>query len=126
MTELFEMASRTKLRFKVASGVISTEDLWDLSLESLNTIARTINKEIKNIEESFIEERTTADKRVALMFDVVKYIIQVKLDERKAAKERAAKMVRKSELLEILNEKENADLRAKTKEELLKELEELG
>ena len=123
---MFELASRTKLRFKTTSGVLTTEDLWDLSLESLNNVARLLSKEIKNTEESFIEEKTSSDMKLDLMFNIVKHIIHVKLVERKAAKEKQLKMARKAELLEILNEKETESLRSKTKEELIKELEELG
>lgn len=55
----FEIASRLKLRFETAVGMISTEDLWTLPLTSnskvsLDSLAVSLNKELKGSEESFV------------------------------------------------------------------------
>lgn len=47
---LFEIAVREKYRFPY-KGMISTEDLWDLSVTSLDSIFKTLNKERKNADE---------------------------------------------------------------------------
>ena len=44
LTNLFEKASKMKLRFSTTKGVLSTEDLWDLSLESLDRIAKNLKR----------------------------------------------------------------------------------
>ena len=44
--ELFEIATRNKYRFPF-KGWISTEDLWDLSVQNLDGIFKTLNKEFK-------------------------------------------------------------------------------
>ena len=41
---MFEKASRLKLRFKTQNGIIAVDDLWDLTLDSLNTLAKALNK----------------------------------------------------------------------------------
>ena len=91
--EMFEKASKQKLRYKVTSGTISTEDLWDLDLDSLDLLAKTLNKAIKDSEEeSFIKSKSTANTTLELKFEIVKHVIEVKLqleDERKSAKEKA-------------------------------------
>ena len=43
---LFEVAVREKYRFPY-NGMISTEDLWDLSVNALDSIFKTLNKDKK-------------------------------------------------------------------------------
>lgn len=124
---MFEQASRVKLRFKLSNGVVSTEDLWDLSLESLDSLARQLNKTIKDEEEiSFIKEKSSANKLTELRFEIVKHIIAVKLAEREKAQDAAIKSDRKQAILNILANKEDEYLQSMSKEDLLKELESLG
>ena len=47
---MFEIATRNKFRFPF-KGVISTEDLWDLSVESLDNVFKTLNSEMKKTKE---------------------------------------------------------------------------
>lgn len=127
MSYIFEQASRLKLRFKVVNGVVTTEDLWDLSLESLDALAINLHKKIKDEEEgSFIKEKSTINKKTELSFEIVKHIIQVKLAEREEAKDRLVKSERKAAILKILATKQDEALQAKSTEELIKELESLG
>ena len=58
---MFEKATRRKLRFTSAAGLLSTEDLWDLPLTSatgkanLDDIAKALNRRLKDAEEvSFV------------------------------------------------------------------------
>ena len=41
-TNMFEIAARNKFRFPF-KGMISTEDLWDLSVENLDNVFKTLN-----------------------------------------------------------------------------------
>lgn len=93
-SKLFEYASRNKLRFNMSKGVLSTEDLWDLSLESLNTLAKSLNKQLKEqSDEDFISNsrRTKSEMEVEYKFELVKHVIKVKLEEKKKRDEAAAK-----------------------------------
>lgn len=122
----FEKASRLKLRFKVSQGIIATEDLWDLSLESLDTLAKSLNKSLKEAnEESFIKTRTNSNTTLQLQFDIVKHVIDVKLAERDAAKTASEKRQKKQKLMELIESKENEVLGNKSVDELRKELEAL-
>ena len=49
-TNMFEIATRNKFRFPF-KGVISTEDLWDLSVVSLDNVFKTLNSEMKKTKE---------------------------------------------------------------------------
>ncbi len=126
MDGIFEKASREQLRYKVSNGTITTEDLWDVSLEFLDKLAKSLNKEIKEAEEeSFIKAKTTANKTLDLKFEVVKHIITIKLEEQEAKKARAEKAAKKAQLLELIGRKEVASLENKTIDELKAELEAL-
>lgn len=80
MEAIFEKASRIKLVIKASNGVLKVEDLWDLSLEALDAIAKSLNKQIKDgTEESYIKAKTETNTLLQLRFDIVKHIIDVKL-----------------------------------------------
>lgn len=124
--EIFELASKTKLRFSLNNGVCNTEDLWDLKLEDLNRIAIDLNKQIKESEEeSFIKVKSSASKLLQLGFDVVKRVIDVKLEEKETKKLAAERASRKALLTELIAKKELSSLEQKSLEELQKELAEI-
>lgn len=108
---IFEQASRLKLRYQTSKGLVSTEDLWDLALTSLDELAKSLNKQVKELaEESFIEVKSTANEKLELAFEVVKHVIRVKLaekQERELAKEKAAK---RQQIMELINQKKNEQL----------------
>jgi len=58
--EMFEKALKNKLRFEGSGqGVLSTEDLFDLSLPTLDKMAKGVNKLLRDEgEDSFIPSAT--------------------------------------------------------------------
>lgn len=79
---MFEKASRLKLTFTTAKGTLSADYLWDLPLTQLDSIAKDINKRIKEAEEeSFIAPKTAANTLDVLRLDIVKHIINVRQTE---------------------------------------------
>ncbi len=124
----FVDATRRKLRFNTTKGQLSVEELWDLSLQSLDTIAKAVNKQLKaSDEESFIpaaSKRKDADSELSL--DILKYIIGVKVEERDKEKARAEKHEKAARLRELLAQKRDAELTGKSAEELEKMLQELS
>ena len=127
---IFEQAVRNKVRFNTPSGLITVEDLWDLKLTgrlSLDTLAKSLNKQIKEEEEeSFVVKKSQSNTILALMFELVKYVISVKLEEQEASKNAVEVKARKEKLLSLLADKEEDDDKGKSKEELLEELSKLG
>lgn len=118
-TNIFEYATRNKLRFQSARGAITAEDLWEVPLRSrpgddfnLNEIARGANKALKAAsEESFVETaRTPAHTRLEMTLEVVKFIIGAKLDDEETAKRRADNKAKKEKLLAILEKKQDEKL----------------
>jgi hypothetical protein len=122
---MFEKAARTKLRFPSTRGELSAEQLWDLPLTSrsgfdLDTIAREINQNLKaSTEDSFVTVRVNPMKdRFELSLDILKHIIQVKLDEIAEAAKISARRAEKSRLVEILDQKKDQALLNLTPEEI--------
>src|SRR5690348_8078495 len=109
MQNIFEYATRNKVRFASVKGELSVEQLWDVPLRSrddfnLNAVAKAASKALKDVtEENFVETKKTSDHtRREVALEVVKYVIETKITEEKAAEKRAANKLEKQQLLEIL------------------------
>lgn len=133
VNSLFEKASRQKLRFVVVlGGVYSTEDLWDLPLQSsksasLDSIAIGLNKEIKALgEESFVSSKPVGNTALELKLDIVKHIIEVKQAENEVKAKAAANRAAKDKILNLIAQKQDEELSSKSLEELLKLAEQVG
>ena len=124
--KMFEVAVRNKFRFPF-KGVISVEDLWDLSVQQLDGIFKTLKSQEKEAqEESLLDTRTPEDEALKTKIDIIRYIVTVKLDEAKQAEHAKENRDQKQKILGILAEKQDADLRSKTPEELQAMLNQLG
>jgi hypothetical protein len=128
-SNIFEQASRLKLRFDTAVGVISVEDLWDLPLTSnsgranLDELAQELSRSVKNqATESFVEKPPKVSSELQLQFDVVKHIIDVKLEEREAKKTLAERKEKKEKILAAIARKQDEKLTSASMEELETEL----
>ena len=129
---MFEKASRLKLRFDTNKGMLSVEDLWDLPLLSatnkvnLDDIARSLHRQLKNDDDvSFVNLDRKSDKVVQLKFDVVKYIIEVRLAEADAAKITRENREKKDRLLQLIAERQDDDLKNMHLDDLKKMVAEL-
>lgn len=126
LTNLFEKASKMKLRFSTTKGVLSTEDLWDLSLESLDKIAKNLYKQIKESEEiSFISEKSSKDTLASMKLEIVKFVITFKMDEAKEKKLRAEKLSLKKRIADEIAKKKDNKISEMSIEELEKVYNEL-
>jgi hypothetical protein len=126
MEDLFLKASRLKLRFKAHNGSITVEDLWDISLETLNLLAKALNKTLKeSAEEDYIKVKPAANKELEIGFEIVKYVINTKLEEAAARKLAADKKALKQKIMGLMEEKKDQALSAKSLEELQAELDKL-
>lgn len=91
--KLFETATRNKMRFPFR-GMISVEDLWDLSLTNLDSVFKTLNAEAKKSEEeSLLETKSKENEELSNKIEIVKYIVNIKLEEKKT-RENARKKCR--------------------------------
>lgn len=118
MNELFIMATRKKFRFPF-KGMISVEDLWDLTVQSLDNVFKALNAEVKQVrEESLLATKSAEDAELDAKIEIVKYIVSVKLDEADKKKQAAAMREQKRRIQEILANKQDEVLQGKSIEEL--------
>lgn len=125
---MFEKASRMKLRFNTQRGVLSVEDLWDLPLIQLDNIATALNKKLQESKtESFIKTRTKDTTELELKIQYCKNtLLMLSCKNRKTVylKVRRKLSVRRFLTLWLRNKTLNS--KAKSLEELAKELEALN
>ena len=125
-TNIFEYAVRNKVRFPF-KGMISAEDLWDLSLTNLDSIYKTLNKEVKQSEEeSLLTTKTSVDTELEIQIAIVKHIVTVKLEEQEVREKAAAKKAQKQKIMSIIATKEDEELQNTSVEDLKKMLDELN
>lgn len=126
--DLFEQASRLKIRFDSPLGQLTTEDLWGLPLTSpsgaranLDAIAMDLHRQTNEVAEvvSFVTAKApSGSDELLLKFEVVKHVIGVRVAERDQAKEAADRKAKKQRLLELIAQKQDAELAGKSVDEL--------
>lgn len=116
---MYKEALQKKLRFKTNKGMITTEDLFDLSLQNLNTLAIMLDKKISEApKKSFIEELSAEENDDELRFSIVKDVINIKLKARKDNINRAQIDARNKRIAKLIAKKEDEALENKSIEEL--------
>ena len=123
---LFEVATRANYQFPFR-GMINVIDLWDLSLTNLDSVFKALNAEAKkHEEESLLNAKSKEDEEISNKIRIIKYIVSVKLEEKKAREDAKKNAEMKQRLLEIKAKRQDAALENMSDEELDKALAELG
>ena len=136
MNDIFERATRLKLRFKSPLGGagLTTEQLFDLPLQStlskpsLESVALDIHAELKSYTEvDFLGLRPQPRKvELELQLQVVKRVIEIKKEENALARKKSSDAETRQLILAALAKKKGESIDALSEEELLKRLETLG
>lgn len=117
--ENFKLASQQKLRFQTNKGLLSTEQLWDLSLEDLDALAVSLETEHKqSAKKSFIVKTTLKDKTAKLRFDVVLDVLNTKVVEEEAATEAMEIKEHNKKIISLIAEKQDESLKGKSIKQL--------
>jgi len=120
---VFKQATREKVRFQTSKGSLSVEQLWDLSLSDLDTLAVSLQEAYdKSKGKSFLDKRTTKDKGLKLQFDVVLEVLQDKVADSEKAKEEAEIKIHNQKIFDAMAKAEDNELAGKSKKELEKML----
>ena len=125
---LFEWATKNKVRFDTDRGKVTVEELWTLPLESassvsLQSIAQGLYRKINEMEElNFVKKSTRSDTEVKRKFELVKYIIDARVEEKEKKEDQLKKKENDELIRSLIREKELDDLRNKSPEELRKML----
>lgn len=123
---IFEQATRQKIRFESVLGLLCVEDLWDLPLTSLNSkranlddIARSLDFQLKSRPSiSFVNAASEVNAKTQLAFDVVLHIINVKIAEVKVAEQARQNREKKQKIMAIIEQKSDMRLAESSIEEL--------
>lgn len=126
MTNIWLEALQKGLRFEF-KGLISTEDLFDLDMSSLDVIYQKLSKELREISGDSLLDNEKADEIawVQLKLDVVKHVFDIKKAEAEALRQKIANIEEKQRIMHIINEKENAELANLSIDELKAKLNDL-
>lgn len=124
--ELFINAIRNNYQFPFR-GMINVIDLWDLSLTNLDSVFKALNAEAKKSEEeSLLNTKSKEDEEISNKIEIVKYIVSVKLDEKKKREDAKKNAEMRQRLLEIKAKRQDAALENMSDEDLDKALAELS
>lgn len=124
--ELFINATRNNYQFPFR-GMIDVIDLWDLSLTNLDSVFKTLNAEVKKSEEeSLLNTKSREDEEISNKIEIVKYIVSVKLDEKKKREDAKKNAEMRQRLLEIKAKRQDAALENMSDEDLDRALAELS
>lgn len=127
---LFEMASKFKFRYPY-KGMITTEDLWDLSMSQLDDVYKTLNKELNVAQEDGLIVTKSADEGVKAnelrnKLEIVKHIFTSKQQAAELARMAAENAAKKQHIMAILAQKKENALQNMSEEELTQMLNDLG
>ena len=132
----FKLASKLRLRFvitllilgetfkgKFATGEVSTEELWDYPIPVLDRLALSLQEEYKaSGQKSFIRRKSPKDKILKLKLDIVVDILETKVEEEEAAKQKLEDKAHNQKIMGVIAEQEEDELKGKSKKELIKML----
>jgi hypothetical protein len=86
-----------------------------------------VNRQLKaEVEESFIEKKSTSSSELELRLDILKHVIAYKVGVAEASKKRAETLAKKSQIEDILLRKKSQQLEEMSVEDLQKLQEQLG
>lgn len=128
---IFEAASRKAFRFDTVRGLVTTEQLWDISLTSrngfdLDTIGRDVIRQLREVsEESLVAKANPLKPVLELKLAVIKHIIETKQAEAEKARLKAARAVEREKLLGAMEKKQDASIENMSEDAIKARLKEL-
>lgn len=118
---MFKQASKLKLRFQTNRGVLSVEQLWDLTQTDLANAIKAVKKVLKTGDDdelSFLESTKVVDVENQLRFDILKDVYLTKKKESEESRDAAANKAHNQKILALIAEKQEEGLKGKSIPEL--------
>jgi hypothetical protein len=117
--DIFKIASKEKLRVQTSKGLLSVEQLWDLSEQDLDVLAVQLEEQYNESgKKSFLVKRSVKDKTTKLKLDLVLEILYTKVEERQVAEQKAEDKAHNKKILELIAEKQDESLKGKSVKQL--------
>lgn len=109
---MYKQASKEQLRVQTSKGLLSVEQLWDLSVTELDKTAVALQAAYEESgKKSFLVKRSVKDKVAKLKFDVVLDILQTKVEEEAAEREKVENKAHNAKIDALIAEKEDEELK---------------
>lgn len=122
---IFEQASKQRIRFHTPRGVLTVEDMWTADLEMVDMIAVSFQEDLeRTTTKSFLKDVNEENKHMRLKLDILKHIIEARVAEIEEAKQAARRKKRNELIMRIIESKQNEELENKSIEELTELMEE--
>ena len=121
---------RQNITFATNQGILTPQDLWQLKIEKLRGIFKELYVKVKESEKEdvmfsevgLLSASPAISNReqevLTLKFEVVKDILQTKINDREQVKTQKENDLKIQQLTTLLNQKENEELAGKTPTEL--------
>lgn len=124
---LLVVAARKKFRFDSTKGQLQVEDLFDLPLNSLDTIAVALDEKIQKAgRKSFVAKKSVSTGDDESKLEIVKFVIETKQTEAEIRKTKEANESQRVFLKGLLEKKNMEKLESLSPEEIQKQLDQLG
>ena len=117
---IFERAAREKTRF-LYKGMCTAEDLWDLSVQSLDLIFQALSARLKTEnDESLLGTKSSETSELALQVEIIRHIVGVKLADAATAETREMQRQQNDRIDGILAGRKEEELMNMSEDELLR------
>ena len=120
---MYKQASILKHRFTTSKGLLSVEQLWDLSLTELGNSLKAVKKVLKKNDDdelSFLEDTKVMDVENELRFNILKDVYLTKKKAAEEIRDAAAVKAHNKRIDELIAKKQEANLESLPIEELEK------
>jgi hypothetical protein len=119
----YKVACFEKVRIQTGKGLLSTEQLCDLSIDDLDALAVSLEIEHQQSgKKSFIGKTSAKDKLAKLKFDLVLDILNTKMEQMQAAAEKKERDDHNKKIIGLIAEKQDESLKNKSIKDLQKML----
>ena len=117
--DIYKLASQQGLRFQTSKGLLTLDQLWSMSIDDLDTLVVSLNKEYEQSDKkSFVVKKTTKDKTAKLKFDVALDVLNTKMEAEQAASEALEIKEHNKKILKLIAEKKDDSLKGKSLKQL--------
>ena len=118
--EMYKLASQMKLRFQSTKGELTTEQLWDVSIEDLDKILVSLDSEVKGQTDkvSFLIKATKKSEITKLKFDIAFDVFNSRIEEANKLSTARIEKERKDKVLAVINRKKEGLLEEMSIEDL--------
>lgn len=120
---MYKQASKLKLRIQTSRGLLSAEQLWDLSMTDITNAIRAAKKVLKkdnDDELSFLEDSNKVDVESQLRFDILKDVYLTKKKETDERRDAAETKAFNQKIDMLIAEKKDTQLKEMSIEDLMK------